>query len=55
MTPPLKELCSMACVGSKAKAGSNHSRRQRAVWSVERLSNEVIFSKNDSTYDVVGR
>jgi hypothetical protein len=54
-TPPLKELWSMAYVGSKAKPGSNNSRRPRAAWSVERLSNEVIFSKNDSTYDVVGR
>ena len=54
-TPPPKELWSMACVGSRAKPGSNHSRRRRAAWSVERLSNEVIFSKNDSTYDVVGR
>ena len=51
-TPPVKELCATAHVGSRAKPGSDHDRGQLAAWSVEQPLNEVIFSKNDSTYDV---
>jgi hypothetical protein len=53
--PRPKELYATPYVGSKAKQGFNHARLLRAAWLVERLLNEVIFSKNDSTYDVVGR
>jgi len=50
--PPAKELCATAHVGSRAKPGSDHDRGWLAAWSVEQPLNEVIFSKNDSTYDV---
>jgi hypothetical protein len=50
--PPSKELYAPAYVGSKAKSRSEHlTERARTCW-VERLFNEVIFSRNDSTYDV---
>ena len=52
VTPPVKELCATAHVGSRAKPGSDHDRGRLAAWSVEQPLNEVIFSKNDSTYDV---
>ena len=50
--PPSRELCPLACVGSKAKPGSHDEGGRPTAWSAEQHVYEVIFSRNDSTYDV---
>jgi hypothetical protein len=50
--PPSGELCPLTCVGSKAKPGSHDEGGRPTAWSAEQHVYEVIFSRNDSTYDV---
>jgi hypothetical protein len=50
--PPSVELCPPPCVGSEAKSGSHREGGHPTTWSAEQHVYEVIFSKNDSTYDV---
>jgi hypothetical protein len=52
MVPPSGELCATTCVETRTKPGSQASDAPRNAWSVDLPLNEVIFSKNDSTYDV---
>ena len=49
---PSRELCPLARVGSEARPESHGERRRPAAWSAEQHVYEVIFSRNDSTYDV---
>ena len=50
--PPSRELCPLARVGSKAKPSPHTEGGLGAACSADQHVNEVIFSKNDSTYDV---